>query len=899
MECFLGIDIGSSATKVGLFGRGGEILAVATYSYVTVSRRPGFKEQDPNDWWSAVCDGTHRVLSFVPGASVLAVGITSYIASLTFVDAKGLPLRPSIGFQDQRAVEEVRELYESFSRAELAKLLAIDLPPAPTWPLPRLLWMRKHEPALLDRTQYLLQAKDFVNLQLTERIASDPSSNRGLVDLAANCAALKVLERLSLPDLLPPLFPPEHVIGGITSKAALATGLQQGVPVVVGWNDLNACVLGSGIIESGQAFDLTGTSEHIGIVTTDACSCSELISAPYLPGKRLFYGVTTSGGGALEWFRRFSGKPFDELLTEAASARARLIFLPHLEGERSPIWDPHASGVLIGLRTVHGQGDVVRAILEGVAFSLRQNLTLIERYSHLKPQTLVTSGGASTSQLWNQIKAQILCKNIVTLKNPHSGVQGAAILAAVAAGVYPNLTSAATAMVQTERYYYPSKEGRDRADRMYGIYKDVYPVLRDTLARLDAEALSQVDEENDMTSENRAVIFGAGKIARGFIAHLLKLSGYRITFVEKYPQLVDALRDRGEYLIEIMNAPNKSVVIRDFQVLQSGQINDIANAVAEASVVFISIGGPNLPQVAPLLAAGIARRTNKLNIILGENYFQPAMWLRKLIAEHLSSAQNKWFESNVGIVETMILRSVIEPTASMKEKDPLSLKAQDMWEIPADKEAFIGDVPPICGLLPKEHFQGSLVRKLFTYNCINAMIAYSGYLKGYQLLSEAANDIEIVELARRAYEESSAALCQRYGFDPDEQRQFAESAIAKYQSKEIVDPIERNARDPLRKLSRNDRLVGPACLAIDNGVLPIALSRGIAAALLYDHPNDPSSVSLQNQLRGKGLQVVLDQVCGIEGNSTLKGLICMNYEKLKSKIRAASTASGQEMQHSG
>jgi mannitol-1-phosphate 5-dehydrogenase len=382
-----------------------------------------------------------------------------------------------------------------------------------------------------------------------------------------------------------------------------------------------------------------------------------------------------------------------------------------------------------------------------------------------------------------------------------------------------------------------------------------------------------------------AVIFSAGKIARGFIAHLLTLSGYRITFVEKNADLVERLRNRGQYSVEILGAPEKNITISGFNVLQSEEKEAIAEAISDASVVFVSIGGPNLPQVAPLLASGIVKRQStsqgRLNIILGENFFQPAQWLRSLISEQLTPAQNDRFLREVGIVETMILRSTIEPTDEMRARDPLSLKAQDMWEMPADKEAIVGEFPPMLGFSPKENFQGGLIRKLFTYNCINAVIAYMGYLKGYTLLSEAANDEEILHLARQAYEESSDALCRRYGFDPEDQRQFAEAAIAKYRKREIVDPIERNTRDPLRKLSRNDRLTGPACVALEYGTQPVALSRGIAAALLYDQPGDPSSVKLQTSIREKGVRHAIEEFCKIDAGGPLEELIVKSYEDLK------------------
>jgi mannitol-1-phosphate 5-dehydrogenase len=375
-----------------------------------------------------------------------------------------------------------------------------------------------------------------------------------------------------------------------------------------------------------------------------------------------------------------------------------------------------------------------------------------------------------------------------------------------------------------------------------------------------------------------AVVFGAGKIARGFLAHLLTLSGYRITFIEKSAELIKLLRERKRYKVHIMGAPEKNIIIEGFEVIAADDLAAVAEEVSSGSVAFISVGGPNLPQIVPLLAAGIRRasaegRRDPLNVIICENYFQPAQLLRKLLAEQLSANESEWALSRLGFVETMVLRSAIEPTEEMKAEDPLSLKSQDLWELPADREAFVGEIPPIRGLAPRENFQGALTRKVFTYNATNALIAYTGYLKGYKLLSEAANDPEIAELARAASLESGEAICKRFGFTPEDQHAFAESALAKYQRSEIVDPIERNARDPLRKLSRNDRLVGPACLAQEYGTEPVTLCRAIGAALHYDNPADPAAQKLQTMIRMQRLPYILENVCGIDASSRLGTLI--------------------------
>jgi sugar (pentulose or hexulose) kinase/mannitol-1-phosphate/altronate dehydrogenase len=887
----LGLDIGSSSAKVALFDTAGQLVAISSHPYATAEPRPGYKEQTPEDWWGAACRGIRHVMADIPSEAPLAVAVTGHISSLTFVDADGRPLRASIGFQDQRAVAETNDLYAAFSRGDLAALLGIDLPPAPTWPLPRLLWFRKHEPATLQKARYLLQAKDFINFRLTGTFASDPSSNRGMINSSNGQPASSVFAKLDLPYLLPPLFSPQQVIGHISAHASRETGLRCGVPVVAGWNDLNACVLGSGAVKAGQAFNVTGTSEHIGVVTTGLTAANELICAPYLPGTRLLYGVTSSGGGSLQWFSHLSGQTIESLLDCPKSTSEELLFLPYLDGERSPIWDPHASGVFFGLRATHRQGDLSRAVLEGVAFSLRQNLEIVERHCPFTIEEIAVSGGASRSRLWNQIKANVMSKRIAVPRNPQAGVLGAAILASVAAGVYPTLESATGSMTQVAEYFDPHEDASRRLDRLYVIYKKLYPALRDIFPELRGETDSNSGETRAM-GQKHAVVFSAGKIARGFIGHLLTLSGYHITFIEKNPALVDALRRNRKYTVHILGAPDKNITIRDFDVFQSDETQRVVDAVANASVIFVSIGGPNLPQIAPLLAEGLQRRTGGVNIILGENYFEPAQWLRKLILEHLDPEKRNWFTQEVGIVETMILRSTIEPSDEMKTQDPLSLKAQDMWELPADKKAFVGEIPNILGLLPKDNFQAGLIRKLFTYNSINAVIAYTGHLKGYELLSDAANDPELIELARASYQETSEALCRRYGLDQDEQREFAEAAIAKYRKREIVDPIERNTRDPLRKLSRNDRLVGPACLALEFRVQPIALSRGIAAALLYDSPADPSSVTLQDLIRTKGVREAVTQVCGLENASELANLICSSYDELAETVAKNVTRLG-------
>ena len=488
MPFFLGIDVGSSSIKTGVISPDGGVIAQATRSSATHEPRPGFKEQDPEAWWAAARESLREVARSVPASEIAAVGTSGHISSLTFVDSSGRAIRPAIGFQDLRAVDELDELYARFSRAELAEHLGIDLPPAATWPLPRLLWLKKHEPPTLDSAHRVLQAKDFVNYRLTGEFASDHSSFRGLVNFASGSAASDVLEALGLPARLVPRFIlPHEIVGRVTASASEETGLPAGLPVVAGWNDLNACVLGSGATEPGDSFNITGTSEHLGIVTSQLHKAPELICAPYLAGKKLFYGVTSSGGGSLAWLEKVLGAKAESLLEQAATVApggAGLVYLPYLEGERSPIWDPKAAGAFVGLRTSHDAAHLARAVLEGVAFSLRQILELVARHAPSVSEPLIVSGGAARARLWNQIKADVLESRVAVTENPHAGILGAAILAAVGVGLYKSCEEAARAMVRRGEEFRPLADRASRYADLYAVYHQLYPALKSCFAQL-------------------------------------------------------------------------------------------------------------------------------------------------------------------------------------------------------------------------------------------------------------------------------------------------------------------------------------------------------------------------------------------------------------------------------
>jgi mannitol-1-phosphate 5-dehydrogenase len=303
----------------------------------------------------------------------------------------------------------------------------------------------------------------------------------------------------------------------------------------------------------------------------------------------------------------------------------------------------------------------------------------------------------------------------------------------------------------------------------------------------------------------------------------------------------------------------------------------VAEAVTQAEVVFVSVGGPNLPAVAGTLAAGIsARRTaggKLLNIVCCENWRRPAEVLREALAARLGAEDQAYLAERVGVAEATVLRSCIEPTAEQRAADPLAVQAQDYWELQIDADALVEPLPPIMGLKPVEKFLASLERKLFTYNAGNAVIGYLGAKRGHQFLWQAATDPMILEVAQGVYDESGAAVCAKHGYTREEQAAFAAASLRKYQDPKIADPVERQVRDPIRKLGRYDRLIGPAMLALDYGIRPWALALAIAAALKYDHPDDPAAVKLQQMIATDGLDAVLREVCEIEPEGELARLI--------------------------
>lgn len=384
------------------------------------------------------------------------------------------------------------------------------------------------------------------------------------------------------------------------------------------------------------------------------------------------------------------------------------------------------------------------------------------------------------------------------------------------------------------------------------------------------------------------VIFGAGKISRGFLGHLLSLSGLPFTFVDNDERLVSLLRERKEYLIHVMGHSQKDYVVRGYKAFSSNEIWGFLPILAESEVVFTSVGGKNLKEIAQSLALGIQLRfvigkDRPQNIVCCENWLDPASHLRHEMERWLPGSLLEKFRKSVGIVESVVLRSAVDSDANGANRDPLVVNVQDYWTLPVDGAGIVGTLPRIEGLQIRQKFAGMLTRKLYTYNAANGTVSYLGYLRGYDRIDEAVADTEISGILTKVYEETSFALSREFGISYDEEYEFSMTSLAKLRNPDIIDQIYRNARDPIRKLGPHDRLVGPALLVIKHGRQPEGLATAIAAAIYYDDLRDPVAGELKRVRQEKGVDYILDTICDLSRHKDLKDLVGRKIKELEER----------------
>jgi len=388
----------------------------------------------------------------------------------------------------------------------------------------------------------------------------------------------------------------------------------------------------------------------------------------------------------------------------------------------------------------------------------------------------------------------------------------------------------------------------------------------------------------------RALIFGGGKIARGFIGQLLYRGGIHATFVDMNEKLLDALREAGKYYVNVMGNEKESEWIDGFDLLSLTDTEGIARALLEADVAFTAVGGKNLDSLGGVIARAYALadeqwpREKRITLITCENWKNPAPQLEKAMAGALEDdglAQR--LAERIGVSEAAILRSGIEPAPAVIQIDPNAVSVTDYWELPVDADRWNGVRVEIPGIRYMHQFGSFLQRKIYTFNTTNATIAFIGLLKGYTDLADAANDEQILDILHQVMAELNPAIEKLMNVDPQEQEAFALKAQRKYQDRSVIDYLERHARDPVRKLGPTDRIVGSARLIEQAGGEPRMLALTLAAALYYKstNPADPSAQELENMRRTQGVDAVLESVCQIGRDEPLCAMVHEKIEFLK------------------
>jgi len=494
MSFLLGIDIGTSGSKAVLIKPDGAVLAEAMTEYPMYVTRPGWAEQDPEDWWRATIEGIKQVLAYAGGGSIAGIGLTGQMHGLVLLDEAGRVLRPCVMWNDQRTAAQCAEIDEKVGRAKLIGLAG--KPALAGFTAGKILWVRESEPDIYRRARHVLLPKDYVRYRLTGALAMDVADGSGtlLVDVRKRAWSDELLRLLDIPrEWLPSLHESCEVVAEVSGEAAATSGLRAGTPVVAGAGDQAAQSIGTGIARAGVVSVTIGTSGVVFAATNQYRfdPAGELHAYCHaVPDTWHLMGVTLSAGGSLRWLRdalcqeeraeaQLTGRDVYDIITElAATAPAGsdgLLFLPYLTGERTPHADPDARGVFFGLSLRHTKAHMARAVLEGVTFSLRECLDLLCSLGQNCSRVRV-SGGGSRSAFWRQMMADVFGTEIVEVNVTQGAAYGAALLAGVGTGVYANAEQACDRTVHETGSTNPGPSAGAYAE-VYERYRALYQAL--------------------------------------------------------------------------------------------------------------------------------------------------------------------------------------------------------------------------------------------------------------------------------------------------------------------------------------------------------------------------------------------------------------------------------------
>jgi len=497
MEYFLGIDVGTTGCKVVLVDERGELRGRAVVEYPLYTPRPNWAEQNPEDWWRGTLSALRKVLetSGINPKDISGIGLTGQMHGSVFLDERGEVLRPAILWCDQRTARECQEITE---KVGLERIMRINCNPVlPGFTAPKVLWVKNNEPGVYKRVHKVLLPKDYVRFRLTGEFVTDVSDASGtsLFDVPKRAWSLELIEALGFqPSWFPPSFESPEVTGFVQKGVATSLGLREKVLVVAGGGDNAAGAVGTGIVRPGLVSASLGTSGVV-FAFSDKVHVDPKgrvhTFCHAVPGKWHVMGVMLSAGGSLRWFRdtlgleeknvaSFLGKDAYELLSEEAEkalpGAEGLLFLPYLTGERTPHADPFARGVFFGLTLKHRKNEMVRAVMEGVAFGMRDSFEII-RETGIPIVEVRAIGGGARSPLWKRIQAAVYQVPLFGVKVDEGPAFGAALLATVGRGVFKEVEEACDRAVAVTEKVLPDEELVTLYEHIYRIWRDLYPVL--------------------------------------------------------------------------------------------------------------------------------------------------------------------------------------------------------------------------------------------------------------------------------------------------------------------------------------------------------------------------------------------------------------------------------------
>ena len=494
----LGIDVGTGGTRAVLLEEAGRVLNSATAEHVPMhSPQMGWAEQEPHDWWRAGCLAVKACLekTETSPSEIAAVGLTGQMHGLVLLDASGEVLRPSIIWCDQRTAKQSEQITERIGAERLIELTAN--PALTNFTLPKIWWVQQHQPEIWSRARTILLPKDYFRFRLTGTRAMDVAEASGTLffDVSQRKWSKAMLEASSIDEsLLPTLHESPEISGAISKEGAAATGLLAGTPVVAGAGDQAAGAVAMGIVRPGAVSATIGTSGVVFAATSRPVLDPRGRIHTFchaIPGRWHVMGVTQAAGLSLRWFRDEFGAgndeaaahpyldPYERLTGEAAKAPPGadgLLWAPYLMGERTPHLDPHARGALVGITAQHRRGHVVRAILEGVAFSLRDSFEIF-RELKIPTRSVRLGGGGARSELWRQIQADVYGMTVEIVEAEEGPAYGAALLAGVGAGVWPSVEDACDKAVLVAQRVSPDAGSATHMNLRYAVYRQMYPAL--------------------------------------------------------------------------------------------------------------------------------------------------------------------------------------------------------------------------------------------------------------------------------------------------------------------------------------------------------------------------------------------------------------------------------------